>query len=332
VARYEAEIDLTNPNVSHTQVIELVGRDKSVLDVGCAGGAVARELTRQGCRVTGVDFDAESAEPAREFLDQLVIADLNVARLSEHFKPGAFDVIVFADVLEHLLDPVAVLRDSLGLLAGGGRVVISIPNAAHGSVRLALLQGRWDYSETGLLDATHIKFFTRRTFLAMLDEAGLFVEHLRSTVADPLTVEVKVEADHVLPTVIDWVRHQPSAMDYQFVAAARPATDPQEVGRHPDLLPAVPYDDVRQHDRYTEQMRVEQDYRHRMLRMKDHVIGLEAAVAAAQEREARAMARARKVTRNARRLRRQLKRLKARAAEAEQKPGLFRRVSRGTSK
>jgi hypothetical protein len=179
--------------------------------------------------------------------------------------------------------------------------VVSIPNVAHGAVRLGLLQGRWRYNPTGLLDATHIKFFTQETLLELFERVGMVVDVLRSTVADPLAVEIKIDDSLVLPTVIDWVRHQPGALDYQFVVSARPAKDEDDVGEHPLLEPAVPYETVRVEDEYTRQMRDEQEVRHRLLRMRDHVIGLEAAVASAQERQKRAEARASRITQAARR-------------------------------
>lgn len=292
MATYDAPIDLENRNLSHTQVIELVGQDKTVLDVGCATGSMARALAARGCRVSGVDVDAETAEAARPDLDELLIADLNSTQLSEHFKAGSFDVLIFADVLEHVLEPQRVLRDALALLAPGGRVVVSIPNVTHGSVRLALLQGRWRYTETGLLDRTHIRFFTRTAVLELLESVGLVVEELRATVADPLAVEVKVDADRIPATVVEWVRHQPDALTYQFIAAARPRRPDEEPGTRPALVPALPDDAVRRNDRHTQRMQEEQALRHRLLTTRDHVIGLEAQVKNAEARADTAEARA----------------------------------------
>ena len=104
-------------------------------------------------------------------------------------------MIVFGDVLEHLLDPATVLTSSLELLRPGGSIVISIPNVAHGAVRLALLQGRWNYTDTGLLDKTHIRFFTLTPCSRCWSRPGLSVTEFRSTVADPLATEIPVDAD-----------------------------------------------------------------------------------------------------------------------------------------
>jgi 2-polyprenyl-3-methyl-5-hydroxy-6-metoxy-1,4-benzoquinol methylase len=300
VGRYEAEIDLTNPNLSHTQVVDLVGVDKRVLDVGCADGDVARALNRRGCKVSGIDVDPASAERAREDLEQLVIADLNTSRLSDHFGGQTFDAIVFADVLEHLLDPEAVLRDSLSLLSADGHVVVSIPNIAHGGVRLSLLTGQWNYTDTGLLDRTHLRFFTRDSFLALFETCDLVVTRLQSTVADPLSVEVRVDGDSLAPEVIDWVRHQPDALNYQFVAAARPRRPGDADLPVPELVPAIPDVVVRAEDRYTQSLREKEredaerhrellDGRHRLLTVRDHIIGLEAATATARSGEERAL-------------------------------------------
>lgn len=280
--RYDAEIDTANPNLSHTQVVELVGRDKAVLDVGCASGYLARALQSQGCRVSGIEIDPVAAETARDALEKLVVGDLNHVRLSDSFDAASFDVLVFADVLEHVLEPATVLADALTLLAPGGRVVISIPNVAHGAVRLALLQGRWEYTDTGLLDSTHVRFFTYASLMAMLDEAGLVVEDARSTVADPLTAEVSINADGLPPSVVEWVRHQQHALDYQFVLSARRAEADEVVANQPRLTPALPASVVRAEDHHTQRAREEQEATHRAMTVRDHVVGLEATAARAE--------------------------------------------------
>ncbi|KQR16697.1 hypothetical protein ASF78_04895 [Cellulomonas sp. Leaf334] len=218
--QYDTTIDPAADNTSHGLLLSLVGADRRVLDLGCATGYLAEALGANGCTVSGVEYVPEAAEKARPFLEKLVVADLNDFDLVAEFGAGTFDVLVFGDVLEHLLDPVSVLRSAVPLLAPGGSVVISIPNVAHGSLRLALLQGRWRYTDTGLLDRTHIRFFTRRSLLELLASAGLAPVDVRRTTADPLGVEVQIDAAELPAGVVEWLAGQPDADTYQFVVRA----------------------------------------------------------------------------------------------------------------
>jgi 2-polyprenyl-3-methyl-5-hydroxy-6-metoxy-1,4-benzoquinol methylase len=220
MSKYDTTLDPAVSNNSHYQLLDLVGGRKSVLDVGCATGFLAKALVERGCVVSGIEYDVEAAEQARQHLDQLVVGDLNEIDLAEAFGGRTFEVIILGDVLEHLVDPAVVLAGLVVLLAPGGSVVISIPNVAHGSMRLALLQGSWDYRELGLMDRTHIRFFTRRTLLAMLRSAGLVAVDVRTTSLDPLAGEVPVDVDRLPPGVVDWVRQQPDAFSYQFLLRA----------------------------------------------------------------------------------------------------------------
>src|SRR5947208_14527991 len=131
-SRYDTDIDLSNPNNSHTLMVELVGGSKRVLDVGCATGYLARALGERGCTVSGLEFDAEAAEEARPHLDRLVVGDVEALDLAEAFDGDRFDVVVFGDVLEHLRDPLGALRNARRVLTERGSVVVSISNVARG--------------------------------------------------------------------------------------------------------------------------------------------------------------------------------------------------------
>lgn len=283
LSRYEADIDLSDPNISHSQVADLVGQGQRVLDLGCWTGDLGAVLKARGCTVTGIEVDEAAAEKAGHRLDEVVVADLDTALPSTLVAAGSFDVVLLADVLEHLADPRAVLADAARVLAPGGRVVASVPNVTHGSLRLALLEGRWSYTDTGLLDATHRRFFDRAGVLALFHAAELTVSDLRATLADPLDVEVRVDGHRLPANVVEWVRDQPDALVYQFVVAARVATEEERA--HPvvpELDEPVPADSVRLSDRHTERAQADIEERHRILTMRDHIIGLEAAAATAQ--------------------------------------------------
>ncbi|MCL3837904.1 class I SAM-dependent methyltransferase [Aeromicrobium duanguangcaii] len=300
MSHYAVEIDPTNLNTSHGQVIDLLGDAHRVLDVGCWAGDLGRLLIERGCRVSGFELDPAAAAIAAEHLESVVVGDLDSAPLSGHFEAGSFDAIIFADVLEHIMDPVGVLADSVRLLAPGGRIVISIPNVTHGSLRLALLQGRWRTTDTGLLDRTHIRFFSRDSLLQMVADAGLVTTELRGTTADPLGVEVDVDPGDLPPGVLAWVRTRPDAMVYQFQLAVRPARE-GEVPTEPELVVGKDPRWVRPGPSaegfMTAAWRAE-------LVERDRVIGLESTAETA--------------TAEARRLRGVEKRLRSRVAELEQ--------------
>ena len=220
--RYDTDVDLSNPNNSHTLMVELVGGTKRVLDVGCATGYLARALGERGCTVSGVEYDEEAAEEARPHLERLVVGDLETMDLAEAFGDDRFDVIVFGDVLEHLRDPLRVLRSARGLLADRGSVVASIPNISHGSVRLALMAGRFDYQPLGLLDSTHVRFFTRASIEKLFREADLVPVDVRRTTAGFFDTPVPVSEGEFPPEVVDAVLADPESSTYQFVLKAVP--------------------------------------------------------------------------------------------------------------
>ena len=217
MSKYDTELDPANANTSHAQILELVGGNKRVLDIGCATGYLARALVAQGCTVSGVEYEADAAEQARPTLDRLLVGDLEELDLVEFFGRDQFDALVFGDVLEHLRDPLSVLRKARPLLARGGCVVISVPNIAHGAARLALLKGRWEYRQLGLLDTTHLRFFTLASLREMLREAGLAAVEVRRTIADIFETELAIKPEDYDPELIEEVRADPESTTYQFV-------------------------------------------------------------------------------------------------------------------
>lgn len=276
MTRYETVVNLDHRNKSQTLTALLVGEDRTVLDVGCATGYLAEALTARGCVVSGLEVDPEAAELARPKLQTLVVADLETTPLADAFAGTSFERIVFADVLEHLQDPAAALRSALQILAPDGEIVISIPNVAHGSLRLALLEGRWTYRELGLLDRTHLRFFTLEGLVDMLASAGLTILEAWSTTADVLATEIDIAPDALPDGLIDWVRHQPHALDYQFVVRVGRG----EPGAQPPVVhQAVPAIDIRPDDEYAQQARRSVVEDHEALRLRDQVAGLAATLA-----------------------------------------------------
>lgn len=148
-----------------------------VLDVGCGQGSLAAEIADLGYEVWGIEQDAYAAQRAAARIDCVVHADLTDAEAVRARLDGQrFQRIVFSDVLEHVYDPLTVLRSYLDYLAPDGRVLISLPNVVNWQTRLAFLFGRFTYQDSGVLDRTHIRFFTFKTAVDMVRRAGLEVE------------------------------------------------------------------------------------------------------------------------------------------------------------
>lgn len=220
MCQYDIDLATVDPSTSHGQMIELVGYNKEVLDVGCATGYLARALVARGCRVSGVELDAEAAEDARPVLERVVVGDLSALDLVAEFGAGTFDVLVFGDVLEHLTDPLTVLRRAVPLLRPGGSVVVSVPNITHAAVRLSLLKGEFEYRELGLLDRTHVHFFTRESLRRTVREAGLVPVDIRRTTAGFFETEIRVDPADVDPALVERLRQDPDSDTYQFVLRA----------------------------------------------------------------------------------------------------------------
>jgi 2-polyprenyl-3-methyl-5-hydroxy-6-metoxy-1,4-benzoquinol methylase len=175
-----SEQDLDD-NSGHRKMLELVGKDKKVIDFGCATGFLARLLKDRHCKVVGIEIDPEAATTAEKYCEKVHVVDLDRISPVELLTGQKFDVAIFGDVLEHLRDPWRILEETRELLTPEGYIVASIPNVAHGAIRLALLQGQFEYSTMGILDNTHLKFFTRKTAQELFERSGYFVDVIDRT-------------------------------------------------------------------------------------------------------------------------------------------------------
>ena len=163
---------------TQSTLLRLVPSGSTVLDLGCSTGYMGSELRRSNCEVYGVDANPLAVEAARSqgYADVRVF-DLNHGE-GVPFGDRQFDVILAADVLEHLLSPEEMLRRLHAILAPGGTLLVSLPNVAHVSVRLALLRGRFDYRDVGIMDRTHLHFYTFSSARSMLEGTGWRVQRM----------------------------------------------------------------------------------------------------------------------------------------------------------
>jgi 2-polyprenyl-3-methyl-5-hydroxy-6-metoxy-1,4-benzoquinol methylase len=216
---YAFDIDPDDERTSHGIVISLVGRDQRVLEVGCGSGYVSRHLVERGNDVVGIDIDPDAVNAARQVIAEVHCCDLDIVDASSVVS-GPFDVIVLADVLEHVRDPDRVLADLLGVLAPDGRVVLSIPNVAHVDVRLMLLLGEWRYQTLGLLDDSHLRWFTRRSIAELLRAARLEPVAVRRTVAGAFGSGIELPRDQIPAELVAALLADAEATTFQFVVEA----------------------------------------------------------------------------------------------------------------
>ncbi len=217
--RYHSEVDPATPNNAHAYALGLIGCNRDVLELGPAAGHVTRALTDRHCRVTAIECDAEAAAELHGIAERVIVADLNDPDVFADLD-AEFDFVLAGDVLEHLLHPCDVLRRVALLLRPGGEVVVSVPNVSHVDGRLSLMQGRWDYGPTGLLDNTHTRFFTLKSIRAMVDDAGLVITTLHRVRVPAFESELALDRATVPTELLDYALADPEAETYQFVFAA----------------------------------------------------------------------------------------------------------------
>ena len=149
-----------------------------VLEIGCGSGATLAALKARGAvsHAVGVEVDPHAAEAARGVFDTVLQGMVEGAAIEEHVPAGSRDAIFCLDVLEHLVDPWAQVRRLAPLLAPGGLFVVSVPNIRNGKfIRQLLFKGDFRYRDAGLLDRTHLRFFTLETARELLTQADLDV-------------------------------------------------------------------------------------------------------------------------------------------------------------
>lgn len=225
MSRYDYEFD-TNADGIAARVVRLVGYDKRVLELGCSSGHMAKVFRSHGCQVIGLEMDSVAAAIAREFCEMVYEVNLDQADWPEVLKDhGKFDVIVAADVLEHLRDPRACLGHLRRLLSDEGVLVVSTPNIAHGGVIASLMQGSFEYRDTGLLDRTHIHFFTENSLRDVLKQEGFSVGHFDTVDAGLDHPEFSQYWESISSEMREQIQRSPNAMAFQFILSASKLSD-----------------------------------------------------------------------------------------------------------
>jgi protein-L-isoaspartate O-methyltransferase len=178
---YHAEVGSTPLTVEKAAVLGRVPARARVLEVGAHTGYFSAALHARDATVTALELDPTAAAEAARHADRVVVGDVEDAAVRARLG-GPFDVVLFMHVLEHLVDPWAVLRATRPLLDPAGRVIVLLPNVACWRIRKALfLHGAFEYEDTGILDRTHLRFFTMATGRALLEASGYAVRDWAAT-------------------------------------------------------------------------------------------------------------------------------------------------------
>ncbi len=212
---------------SHDYARRLTGSNHDVLDIGCGEGFFAAELAAAGNRNSGIDDRAEPIENA--IFEDYCSLDLDggIAAAIQQLGGKRFDRILLLDVLEHLKRPEQILDQCHAVLKPEGQVIVSLPNVANIAVRLALLVGRFDYRERGILDRTHLRFFTRKTARRLLEDAGYAIVAEKETVI-PIELVLGLSPDSRVLRILNGTlalitRFLPGLFGYQIMFVARTA-------------------------------------------------------------------------------------------------------------
>src|SRR6185369_625943 len=177
MGKYTHEVDMNSDN-SAAQILRNVTPNSTVLEFGPASGYMTKYMKEiLNCKTYIVEFDYDDGMEASKYADHYMVGPSigDIENYQWIYWTGPFDHIIFADVLEHLRDPWKALNKAKDLLKEDGSILISIPNIGHNSVIIDLINGKFNYRETGLLDNTHLRFFTRESLTKMVEEAGLYV-------------------------------------------------------------------------------------------------------------------------------------------------------------
>lgn len=215
--KYNSELDLNEKN-SLSILIDRIKPYSTVLEFGSAHGRMTKYMTEVlHCTVYAVEIDSKAAQDAAKFAKKIVVDSIENYTWQKEFEDIQFDAIVFADVLEHLYDPQKVLMECKAFLKEEGSILVSIPNIAHNAIIINLLKNEFNYSPLGLLDNTHIKFFTKKTFDQLIEEMGYFKAYETATFVSPQESEFENSYGDLPQEIAEYLKSLDFGEMYQLI-------------------------------------------------------------------------------------------------------------------
>lgn len=225
MSKYNFELEIT-PDSMIEKIMNRIRPGSRVLEFGCAEGRMTRYMaTELGCRVCTVELDPEACRVAATWAERYFCGDLEQASWQNFYEREQFDYLLFADVLEHLRDPEAVLSKAKTLLKEDGEVLISIPNIAHHDVLANLINDRFSYTSIGLLDDTHVHFWGRNNLEDFAARCGFCLRVLDGVNAGVYSTEQAGE-DRLPPVLEECLSHRPNNTVYQYFLVLTKSENP----------------------------------------------------------------------------------------------------------
>ncbi|MFR0779316.1 MAG: class I SAM-dependent methyltransferase, partial [Zhenhengia sp.] len=220
MSKYDFKLDLETENAL-SLIINMIQPNSKILEFGCAHGRLTKYLAEQlKCEVTIVEIDELAGKEAKLYAKNYYLGEVEgdienyiwADQIQEEF-----DYIIFADVLEHLYDPKQVIYKCKSLLNNTGSILISLPNIAHDSIIIDLWKNKFKYQNTGLLDDTHIRFFTQSSFMNLIKECGLNIYEVKATYSTVGLNEFDNSYEEFGKTFKKLIKQRPLGNVYQYI-------------------------------------------------------------------------------------------------------------------
>ena len=236
---YVYSVDLNEQNTA-SYILEMVGNHKRVMEVGAGPGSITKLLINKlGCKVSAIEIDDDSVKSLKEYCDSVYQLDLNNQNwVAEVGSDSLFDVVVAADVLEHLNDPLSVLLNFKKLIKTDGSIIVSLPHIGHSVIYACLMDNDFEYRDWGLLDRTHIRFFCIKNMQQLFDDAGLKIINVKYVLRKPEYTEYAKRWSKVSNELKKILKKNKYSDVYQVVLQAVPL---EAAGTKIDLM-SVPVD------------------------------------------------------------------------------------------
>ncbi|WP_131781570.1 class I SAM-dependent methyltransferase [Legionella gresilensis] len=213
MSKYNIPLDLV-----HIKILKKIKPESMVLEFGPAHGIMTQYMKEQlNCRVFAVELNTQAAADAKQFCEKIFVGNIEEYQWRVEFNELKFDYIIFADVLEHLYNPWQVLSEVKPFLKNDGRILVSIPNIANNAIIMNLINDKFEYRPTGLLDDTHIRFFTKSSIDNMIKTSGYKAIDIDAIFKRPSYTEFQRSYLEFNQGVVNSLSRKPNGHVYQYI-------------------------------------------------------------------------------------------------------------------